>query len=243
MKRIQKIIHCSTLIIISLIFLFATVILSENAIADITKPDLRDWTAPSRSNIKAISKIKPYAIMKSESCGKIILENANKYKGIKYNYKVKSSEVQHWLEENKKPKCLSCSTFTHLIFNFELGLKEFPTNPAVDQAVWGADKKIVVSNKIGPGAAYDASELMPGDVIFFKGSKPREEPFFYKPKTAEAKELSGLNIGHAGIYAGNDKFIHAGNNAVAEESLSEYINSHSKSSNGWYRGAIRICKI
>ena len=74
----------------------------------------------------------------------------------------------------------------------------------------------------GSGSKISRSELIPGDLVFFKN-------------TYNSNHTDGVS--HVGIYTGGDKFIHLCSKGVIESSLNEdYWNSH-------YLGAKHISEV
>lgn len=118
-----------------------------------------------------------------------------------YKYAVKPEEI---------PKFLDCSSFTQAVFQKTLGID------IGRSTILQATKGVVVSE----------SELQPGDLIFFRGSKGHYNDELFPP------DKYGLDmlIGHVAMYIGNGMLIHANGEAgkVVTELLNQVKSSRSR---------------
>lgn len=124
---------------------------------------------------------------------KQVIEIARSLIGTPYKYGAYAEEP------TEKPTGFDCSSFVQHVFK-QVGI-DLPRSSLL-QATQGKE--------------VTDSEFLPGDILFFEGSRGHYNYDLFGGKK--------IYIGHVGIYAGDGKMIHATagkHNQVIEQSLSE----------------------
>jgi len=99
------------------------------------------------------------------------------------------------------PKYLDCSSFTQYVYK-QIGI-EIPRSTLLQAAHSGKEFELT-------------TELQPGDLLFFRGSKGHYDDMLFPERT--------IYIGHVTIYSGSNKAIHASHpNGVIEENIDNII--------------------
>lgn len=116
-----------------------------------------------RNNIKEQQAAVQSAEQQVQTGRQRVVNIANQYIGVPYEW------------GGMSPEGFDCSGFVQYVYN-----------------QYGISLPRTTAQQPNVGTAVDKSELQPGDLVFFRGSKPHSN-----------------GIGHVGIYIGNDQFIHA----------------------------------
>lgn len=151
----------------------------------------------SFSNCEKIKNMEENKILREEKIKKLI-ETAKSLIGRPYEYGA------YLNPDADKRISFDCSSFIKFIFG-KVGV-ELPRSTILQAAAPGIEV---------PGKSDDA--IMPGDVIFFEGNIGH-----YRHDLFPGRKIF---VGHAGIFIGDNRIIHATNNpsvsGVVEQSLGE----------------------
>ena len=138
--------------------------------------------------VRARAEAESFALPALTELQRLVLSRALRFVGSPYVW-AGTSERPQPLFGKTLPGGFDCSGFVWRVYK----LQAFTFAPELSQVLVGRTS-YAMSGEVGRSARVTRQALQPGDVVFFGARGPRSQPG---------------EVGHMGIYVGNDWFVHS----------------------------------